>query len=142
MTATAENKTKASAASVDDFIAAVPNPARQEDAKAIRAMMERLSGEPATMWGPSIIGFGSCHYKYDSGREGDMPRIAFSPRKAEQVLYLSNAFPRHAELMGKLGKHKSGKACLYIAKLTDVEMRVLEELITESLAAADAKYPR
>ena len=138
----AENKTKPTNVAAVDFIAAVPDPVRRADAEVLREMMERLSGEPATMWGPSIIGFGSCHYKYESGREGDMPRIGFSPRKAEQVLYLSTDYPRHAELMARLGKHKTSKACLYVRKLADVDLAVLEEMMVESLTASDAKYPR
>lgn len=138
----AENKTRPTSLSVDAFIAAAQPPQRSEDAKTVRAMMERLSGEPAAMWGPSIVGFGSCHYRYDSGREGDMPRIAFSPRKAELVFYLSDEFPEHAELLAALGKHRSGKACLYVKRLSDIDTDVLERLVSGSLAASDRRYPR
>ena len=137
-----ENKTQPTPASVDAFIAAAQPPERSADAKIVRTLMERLSGEPAAMWGPSIIGFGSCHYKYDSGREGDMPRIGFSPRKAELVFYLSDEFPEHADLMARLGKHRTGKSCLYIKRLSDIDMGVLEALIVGSLNASDARYPR
>lgn len=137
-----ENKTQPTAASVDAFIAAAQPPERSEDARVIRATMERLSGEPARMWGPSIVGFGGYHYKYDSGREGDMARIGFSPRKAELVLYLLDGFPGHAELMGRLGKHRTGKSCLYIKRLSDIDMGVLEELIAASIAEMDRRYPR
>lgn len=137
-----ENKTQPTTASVDAFIAAAEPPQRSEDAKVIRAMMERLSGERAVMWGPSIIGFGSCHYKYDSGREGDMPRLGFSPRKAELVFYLSDEFPGHADLMARLGKHRFGKACLYVKRLSDIDLDILERLIVGSLAASDKRYPR
>lgn len=138
----AENKTQPTPASVDAFIAAAQPPERSADARVIRATMERLSGEPARMWGPSIVGFGRYHYKYDSGREGDMARIGFSPRKAELVLYLLDGFPGHAELMGRLGKHRTGKSCLYIKRLSDIDMGVLEELIAASIAEMDRRYPR
>lgn len=137
-----ENKTRPTTASVDAFIAAAQPPQRSEDAKVIRAMMERLSGEPAVMWGPSIIGFGSCHYRYDSGREGDMPRLGFSPRKAELVLYLADGFPDHAELMSRLGRHRTSKACLYVKRLSDIDLDMLERLIAGSLAVSDELYPR
>ena len=137
-----ENKTQPTTASVDAFIAAAEPPERRADAKIIRTMMERLSGEPATMWGPSIIGFGRYHYRYDSGREGDMARIGFSPRRAELVLYLSDGFPDHAALMARLGKHRTGKSCLYIKRLSDIDLGVLEELVVASIAAMDERYPR
>lgn len=108
----AENKTKPTGASVEAFLDAVPDPPRREDARRICAMMERLSGEPPEMWGPSIVGFGRCRYRYDSGREGVMPRIGFSPRARELVLYVVDDFPRHQHLMDRLGKHKTGKVCL------------------------------
>jgi hypothetical protein len=138
----AEIKTKATGVSVDDFIDAVPNPQRREDGKKVRAMMERLSGEPARMWGPTIVGFGSYHYKYDSGHEGTMCRLGFSPRKAELVLYVLTEAPEQEEMLARLGKHKTGKCCLYIKKLSDVDEAVLEELTVDALAHMDAKYPR
>lgn len=137
----AENKTKPTPVSVDDFLDAVPDPQRRADGKALRALMEGLSGEPATMWGPTIIGFGTCHYKYESGREGDMPRIGFSPRARELVLYLASDYPRHRELMARLGKHKTSRACLYIKRLADVDEAVLQELCVESLEHMREKYP-
>ena len=137
----AENKTKPTEVSVDDFLDAVPDPQRRADGKTLRALMERLSGEPAKMWGPSIVGFGTCHYKYDSGREGDMPRIGFSPRAKELVLYLASDFPRYQGLMDRLGKYKTSKACLYVKRLADVDEAVLEELCAESLDHMREKYP-
>ncbi len=137
----AESKTKATNVSVESFLDAVEPAQRCEDARAVCAMMARVSGEPPKMWGPSIVGFGSYHYKYDSGREGDMARIGFSPRKAALVLYLVDGFPRHAELLARLGKHSTGKSCLYINKLADVDQGVLEELMRSSLAYMDEKYP-
>lgn len=138
----AEIKTKATGVSVDAFIAAVPDPVRRGDAEVVRALLERLSGEPAAMWGPTIVGCGSYHYKYDSGHEGTMCRIGFSPRKAELVLYLLGSYPRQDELLARLGKHRTGKSCLYIKRLANVDMGVLEELVRESLADMDARYPR
>ncbi len=138
----AELKTKPTGVAVDAFLDAVPDPQRREDAKKVRAMMERLSGEPAAMWGPSIVGFGSYHYKYESGHEGDMARIGFSPRARELVLYLLGDIPSHQPLMDRLGKHKTGKCCLYIKRLSDVDETVLEELTAETLVYMDKKYPR
>ena len=137
----AELKTKPTGVAVDDFIDKVPDPQRREDAKKVRAMMERLSGEPAAMWGPSIVGFGSYHYKYASGHEGDMARIGFSPRTRELVLYLLGDFPSHQPLMDRLGKYKTGKCCLYIKRLSDVDETVLEQLTAETLAYMREKYP-
>jgi hypothetical protein len=122
----AENKTVATAASVDEFLDAVPDPQRRADARALRALMERVSGEPAAMWGPSIVGFGAYHYKYESGREGDMCRIGFSPRAGEFALY--GGFLRSPELLARLGKHRKGKGCLYIRRLADVDEAVLEAM--------------
>ena len=139
--AKSDNKTKATEVSVDAFIAAVADPNQRADAEKICALMERLSGEPATMWGPSIIGFGSYHYRYESGREGEMCRIGFSPRKGQTVLYLIDGFEGHAELMAKLGKHKTGKSCLYVKRLSDIDETVLEELCVRSLQYMAAKYP-
>ena len=136
-----ELKTKPTEVTVDDFLEAVPDPQRREDGRKVRAMMERLSGEPAKMWGPSIVGFGRYHYRYDSGHEGDMARTGFSPRAKELVLYLTDGFPRHQALMGRLGKYRTGKSCLYIKRLSDVDESVLEALIAESLDYMREKYP-
>jgi uncharacterized protein DUF1801 len=138
----AEIKTRPTGVAVDDFIDKVPNPQRREDAKKVRAMMERLTGEPAQMWGPSIIGFGQYHYKYDSGHEGDMARMGFSPRASELVFYIVGDFARHQALMDRLGKYRTGKCCLYIKKLSDVDEAVLEALVVEGLAYMDEKYPK
>jgi hypothetical protein len=138
----AEIKTKATGVSVDAFIDAVPDSARREDARAVRALMERLTGEPATMWGPSIVGFGRYRYKYDSGHEGEMCRLGFSPRKAELVLYVLTGRESQGRLLARLGKHRTGKSCLYIKRLSDVDMDVLEELVRDALAYMDETYPR
>ncbi len=134
----ADNKTKPTKLSVAAFIDAITDQTRRADAKALVKLMRRASGEKPTMWGPSIIGFGSYHYTYDSGREGDMPLIGFSPRKAATVLY--NMTGSEA-LRAKLGKHATGKGCLYIKKLADVDQKVLETLIVKSVAAMRARYP-
>jgi hypothetical protein len=127
----AENKTKRTGVDVTAWIDALDHPVRRKDGQALRTLFERISGEPAYMWGPSIIGFGTSHYRYDSGREGDMPRIAFSPRKANLVLYLSHYDGYDADL-ARLGKHKASKACLYVTKLGDVDAGVLETMIRKS----------
>ncbi|HEX8641815.1 MAG TPA: DUF1801 domain-containing protein [Allosphingosinicella sp.] len=137
----AESKTKPTGASVDAFLEAVPDPERRADAVKLREMMERLSRERPYMYGPTIVGFGSYRYQYESGREGEAPRIGFSPRAKEQVLYLSDNYPRHQALMDRLGKHRTGKSCLYIRRLSDVDGEVLEQLIVESLAYMRQKYP-
>lgn len=137
----AELKTKATEAGVADFIAAVPDDTRRKDADAICAMMARLTGEEPKMWGPSIIGFGSYRYTYDSGHSGEMCRIGFSPRKAELVLYVLTGKPEQEALLARLGKHRTGKSCLYIKKLADVELAVVEQLVATAKAHMDATYP-
>jgi hypothetical protein len=137
-----ENKTKPEARSVADFVAGVADPAQRQDAETLCAMMERLSGEPATMWGPSIIGFGQYHYRYDSGREGDMCRIGFSPRKGQTVVYLVDGYEGKEAQLARLGKHKTGKACLYLKRLSDVDSQVLEDMCAASLDYMNAKYPK
>jgi hypothetical protein len=137
----AENKTQATSADVTAFIEGVADEAQRADAHRIAEMMARLSGAPAKMWGPSIIGFGSYYYKYDSGREGDTLRIGFSPRKGQTVLYLPGTISAQADLLARLGKHKEGKGCLYIKRLADVDAAVLEEMVVGSLAYMAEKYP-
>ena len=125
----AENKTKATAASVSEYVEAIADQAKREDAKKLLALMRRVTGEKPKMWGPSIIGFGSRHYVYESGREGDSPVVAFSPRKAATVVYGATGFEGAAAMLGKLGKHTTGKGCLYIKRLSDVDGGVLEQMI-------------
>ena len=137
----AELKTRATQVSVDAFIDAVPDATRREDAKTLTALMTRLTGEEPVMWGPSIIGFGSYRYTYDSGHSGEMCRIGFSPRKAELVLYVLNAYTDQSAELAKLGRHKTGKGCLYIKKLADVDMAVLEGLVRDKLDRMNAAYP-
>lgn len=129
-----ENKTKATTASVAGFIAALPDETKRADAKALIKMMQAATGEKPKLWGPSIVGFGSLHYVYDSGREGDMPLVAFSPRKPALVLYVGAGDPVYQPVLAKLGKHSIGKGCLYIKKLADVDVKVLEALIAKRVA--------
>jgi Domain of unknown function (DU1801) len=136
-----ELKTTATPVGVEEFIGTVADEQQRVDAYQITALMERLSGHPPKMWGPSIIGFGQYHYKYASGHEGDMARISFSPRKGRTVLYIAGGFIGHAELMAKLGKHKTGKSCLYIKRLGDVDEMVLEQLCKASLKYMAQEYP-
>ncbi len=138
-----ELKTKASEVSVAEFIAAVPDERRREDAAVIEALHRRVTGCQPKMWGPTIIGYGSYRYKYDSGREGTMCRGGFSPRKAALTIYLMGTHMSNEaeELFGLLGKHIRGKGCLYIKKLADVDLAVLEQLIARSWAIMNAKWP-
>jgi Domain of unknown function (DU1801) len=136
------NKTQETDADVAAFIEAVPDANQREDAKSLIEMFVRLSGEPPKLWGPTIVGFGSYHYRYDSGREGDSLRIGFSPRKGQTVVYMLDGYENHDKQLARLGKHKLGKSCLYIKRLSDIDRDVLEEMATASLAWMDAKYPR
>jgi len=121
-------------ADVEQFIADVKNPTRQEDARVLCDLMAEVTGEPAVMWGKSIIGFGSSHYRYESGREGDAPLAAFSPRATQLVIYLIGDYAeRHARLVSQLGPHTSGKACLNIKRLDDVDLDVLRRLVHRSM---------
>jgi hypothetical protein len=129
-----ENKTKATNSSVAAYIDALTDTTRRSDAKVLVQLMQRASGEKPKMWGPSIVGFGNYHYKYESGREGDMPLIGFSPRKAASVLYGMLGSSGAEALLDKLGKHSTGKGCLYIKKIADVDATVLEKLIKQAVA--------
>jgi hypothetical protein len=131
----AENKTKETGASVDQYLAAIKDEARRKDCEALAKLMARVTKQPAKMWGSSIVGFGSYHYKYESGREGDMCLIGFSSRKSEISVYGLNAGANHEELLARLGKHKMGKGCAYIKSLSDVDLKVLEKLIADAVAA-------
>jgi Domain of unknown function (DU1801) len=132
----AENKTKATTVSVSAFIDGLSDENKRADAKTLVKLLQSAAGEKPKMWGPSIVGFGSYHYTYDTGREGDMPVVAFSPRKAATVLYgLSEA----EALLPKLGKHTRGKGCVYIKKLADVDQKVLKAMVVKSIAARRAR---
>jgi len=136
------NKTKPTEQSVNAFLDQLPDPLQRADAHALVKLFQSATGEKPKMWGPSIIGFGAYHYKYESGREGDMPLIAFSPRKAATVLYNLTCFPGADPLLAKLGKYTTGKACLNIKKLTDVDPTVLQELSAKAAAAMRARHPK
>lgn len=130
----AELKTKPTQASVKDFLNQIPDKERREDCFAVAKMMEEITGNKPTMWGPSIVGFGTFRYKYASGREGDWPVAAFSPRKKDLTLYfMMGSFKKHNELMEKLGKHSVSKSCLYIKRLSDVHIPTLKKLIKASV---------
>ena len=129
----AEPKTKKTDAGVEAFLDAVADPRRREDARAVLALMKRITGEEPKMWGPSIVGFGSYTYTYASGRTGDWPIAGFSPRKQALTLYVMPGFEKDADLMKRLGKHKTGKSCLYLNRLADVDAGVLEELVRRSV---------
>lgn len=129
----AELKTKQTEDSVEDFLNSVEDEQKRKDCFVVKQLMEKITGEPARMWGTSIVGFGSYHYKYASGREGDWMLTAFSPRKQNLTLYIMSGFSKYEELLDKLGKHKIGKSCLYVKTLGDIDMSVLEELIEASI---------
>ena len=129
----AENKTKPTSASVTEFVNSIDDPRQRADARKVAAMMRRATGKRAKMWGSSIVGYGTYHYKYDSGREGDFMLTGYSPRKQALTVYILAGFERFEPLMKKLGKYKTGKSCLYIKRLTDVDETVLEQLINESV---------
>ncbi|WP_138511697.1 DUF1801 domain-containing protein [Maricaulis alexandrii] len=139
--AKAQNKTQPTTVSPDDYIAGIDHPVRREDAAVLLDLMRRITGWDARMWGPSIVGFGQYHYTYESGREGDFMRTGFSARKANLVVYILPGYTDFSEILTRLGKHKLGKSCLYINKLTDVDLAVLEELIRAGLADMAEKYP-
>jgi len=135
------NKTQENDGDVVTFLESVEHPTRKADAFSVLNMMSRLTGLPAKMWGTAIIGFGKYHYKYESGREGDFMRIGFSPRKANLVIYILPGYSDYSEILGRIGKYKKGKSCLYINKLADIDMAVLEELVVAGLADMAQKYP-
>ncbi|MDE2749998.1 MAG: DUF1801 domain-containing protein [Chloroflexota bacterium] len=129
----AENKTQRNDGDVMAYLESVENKRRREDSLVVLKMMEEATGEPAEMWGTSIVGFGSYHYRYASGREGDFMLTGFAPRKQALTLYIMGGHERYEALMAKLGKHRTGSSCLYINKLADVDLDVLRELIAASV---------
>lgn len=137
----AQNKTVETIESVANFLATVTDETKKQDCINIVTIMEKVTGFKAKMWGPSIIGFGSYHYKYESGREGDAPLVGFSPRKNEISLYLSSNFENRDTLLEKFGKHKSAKACIYIKKLADIDQEILKEMIALSVKHVKSMYP-
>jgi len=133
----AEQKTKPTDASVEKYFENIPDETRREDCRQVARIMEEITGEKPVMWGPSIVGFGTQHYKYASGHEGDWPIAAFSPRKKDLTIYLLPGPSQFPELMAKLGKHSTGKSCLYIKRLSDVHVPTLKKLIRASVKTMD-----
>lgn len=136
----AENKTRPTKLSVTAFVNSIEDKRKRADIKKVSAMMRKATGERAKMWGTSIVGFGEYHYKYASGREGDFMLVGFSPRKNEMTLYIVAGFTKFDRLMKKLGKYRTGKSCLYIKRLSDIDESVLQELIDQSVAYMRKTY--
>ncbi len=136
-----ELKTKVTDNSVIEFIEQVDSPKKREDAYKLLDIFAETTGFEAKMWGPSLIGFGSYHYKYESGHEGDAPLVGFSPRKAKISLYFAPGETKRAELLKQFGKHTTGKACVYINKVADIDVEVLKALINESVSFLQEMYP-
>jgi hypothetical protein len=136
----AELKTKPTRASVDAFLEGVADEEKRKDCRTLLRIMKKVVGEEPVMWGPSIVGFGSYHYKYASGHEGDACLAGFSPRKQDLTLYLMPGFAHRGKLLARLGKHKTGKACLYLKRLADVDLAILEELVSASVKEMKKTY--
>lgn len=137
----AENKTTETGADVRAFLEAVEHPTRRADGLRLLELFSKVTGFKARMWGPSIVGFGRYHYTYDSGREGDFLATGFSPRRANLSIYIMPGYQDFSDILGRLGKHKHGKSCLYVNKLADVDEAVLAELIRAGLAQLDQIWP-
>lgn len=137
----AELKTKPTDASVEEYLDTIEDPRRRADCEAIVALMKRVTKCEPRMWGPSIVGFGSYHYRYESGHEGDACLAGFAFRKPEIVVYIADGLESREELLGKIGKHRTGKVCLYIKRLSDIDVGVLEELVRASVAEMRKRYP-
>jgi len=137
----AEPKTKATRASVDNYLDAIGDELRREDCRTLVKLMRRVTKEPPVMWGTSIVGFGSYHYRYASGHEGDSCLAGFSSRKGDISIYVTAGFEGQEPLLAKLGKHKAGKVCLYVKRLADVDLELLESLVEGSVAEMRRRYP-
>ncbi len=135
-----ELKTQPTRASVTEFVAGIDDRQQRADARRVAAMMRRATGKRAKMWGPSIVGYGSYHYKYASGRDGDFMITGFSPRKQALTVYIMPGLSDFKNLLEKLGKYKTGKSCLYIKRLSDVDEKILEKLIVDSVRVMRKKY--
>ena len=135
------NKTQATKASAKAYFEAIEDPARRADCVALDAIMRRATGEKPVMWGSSIVGYGQYHYRYESGREGDMCLVGFSSRKGDISIYVTSGFEGREALLAKLGKHKVAKACLYVKRLADVDAKVLESLLREGAKAMRERHP-
>lgn len=137
----AQNKTTENDLSVPDFLNTIPDENKRADCFNLSDILSLTTGFKAKMWGNAIVGFGSYHYKYESGREGDAPLVGFSPRKDAIALYLSSQFKDREELLAKFGKHKTAKACIYLKKMSDIDIAVLKEMITNSVERVKSLYP-
>jgi hypothetical protein len=137
----AQLETARTDASVDDFIDGIDDGGRREECRTVLRLMKRVTGRDPAMWGATIVGFGSYHFTYDSGREGDWFLTGFSPRKRSLTLYVMAGFDRWKSLMARLGKHTTGKSCLYIKRLSDIDLDVLEELVSASVEHMRNRYP-
>ena len=127
-------KTRPTDADVEAFLAAVPHAGRRADARTLCTLLSELTGEPPILWGPSIVGFGAYHYRYESGHEGTAPLASFSPRRAHLVVYLVGGYTdRYEQLLKRLGPHKTGKGCLYVQRLADLDLGVLRDLVSRSI---------
>ncbi|MDE0450660.1 MAG: DUF1801 domain-containing protein [Gammaproteobacteria bacterium] len=133
-------KTRPSDASVEAFLDSVDNEDRREDARCVIAIMRQATEEPPKMWGSRLVGFGSYHYRYASGREGDWPLTGLSPGKRNLTVYIMPGFDDYGEMLSRLGKHRTGKSCLYVNRLRDVDLNVLEEIIRQSVADMRRRY--
>lgn len=136
-----EAKMKPTDAAVEAFIERVEHPGRREDARAALALLAEITGEEPVMWGPSIIGFGRYHYRYDSGHEGDAPLVGFSPRKANLVFYMATDEEGRNAFLPRLGKHKTGKSCVYVNRLSDIDLDVLTEMARWTVEDTRRRYP-
>lgn len=137
----AENKTIATTEPVSAYLAGIADPQRRADCEQLQQMMQDITGCPAVMWGPAIVGFDQYHYRYDSGREGDMCVVGFSSRKTDISIYLVAASDKQQQLLTQLGKHKMGKSCLSVRRLSDIQLPVLQQLIEDSVATTRLRYP-
>ncbi|QNR83494.1 DUF1801 domain-containing protein [Pedobacter riviphilus] len=137
----AQNKTTENNLSVPAFLNTIPDENKRADCFNLSDMLSQTTGFKAKMWGNAIVGFGSYHYKYESGREGDAPLVGFSPRKEAIALYLSAQFKNRDELLARFGKHKTAKACIYVKKMSDINVEVLKEMVTNSVARISSLYP-
>lgn len=135
-----QRKTSQNEGDVNAFLDAVENPRRRADARQLLDLMQTVTGESPKMWGPSIVGFGKYHFRYASGREGDSLVVGFSPRKQNLVIYIMPGFSDYGELLGKLGKFRTGRSCLYVNKLDDVDLQLLEQLVRESVEEMKRRY--
>ena len=133
-----ENKTKATAADVDTFLGTIADDQRRSDARLLVGLMSEVTGEDPVLWGTAIVGFGSHHYRHESGREGDIAAVGFSPRKAQSVLYLTGDLADYDDLLARLGKHKVSKSCLYLTRVDQADQQALREIVDRSFRAASA----